>query len=153
MVSCRCFSIQCSNHLIYLLFLYPCYVRSNTLFINIFKIQINHSLRLSEPLFVMVFQIWWTITSPMPFFGSILPIFAYCLLYIMCISSKRQTVFWAQNFRDVQLMPNFLRYPACFWYCSFWKASLATNCLIDGFSYSNNILQNFYKENCCMKWD
>ena len=47
------------------------------------------------------------------FFGSILPIFAYLLLYIMCISSKSQTVFWAQNFRVVQLIPNFLRYPAC----------------------------------------
>ena len=37
------------------------------------------------------------------FFGSILPIFAYFLLYIMCISSRSQTVFWAQSFRDVQL--------------------------------------------------
>ena len=35
------------------------------------------------------------------FFGSILQIIAYFLLYIMCISSKSQTVFWAQNFRDV----------------------------------------------------
>ena len=34
------------------------------------------------------------------------------LLYIMCISSENQTVFWAQNFRDVQLISNFLRYPA-----------------------------------------
>ena len=34
------------------------------------------------------------------------------LLYIMCISSKSQAVFWAQNFRDVQLIPNFLRYAA-----------------------------------------
>ena len=41
------------------------------------------------------------------FFGSILPIFAYFLLYIMCISSKSLTVFWAQNFPDVQLIPNF----------------------------------------------
>ena len=47
------------------------------------------------------------------FWGSILPIFAlFFLPYIMCISSKSQTVFWAQNFRDVQLIPNFLRYPA-----------------------------------------
>ena len=46
------------------------------------------------------------------FFGSILPIFAYVLLYIMCISIESQTVLWAQNFRDVQLIPNFLRYPA-----------------------------------------
>ena len=29
------------------------------------------------------------------------------LLYIMCISSKSQTVLWAQNVRDVQLIPNF----------------------------------------------
>ena len=65
------------------------------------------------------------------------------LLYVMCISSKSQKVFWAQNFRDAQLIPNFLRYPACLWYCSFWKASLAKNCLIDGFSYSNNIFKTF----------
>ena len=50
--------------------------------------------------------------SPLPFFGSILPIFAYFLLYIMCISSKSQTVFWAENFRDLQLISSFLRYPA-----------------------------------------
>ena len=30
------------------------------------------------------------------------------LLYIMCISSKTPTMIWAQNFRDVQLIPNFL---------------------------------------------
>ena len=77
------------------------------------------------------------------FFGSILPIFAYFLLYIMCISSKSQTVFWAQNFRDVQLNRNFLRYPAWLWYSSFWKTLLATNCLIDGFPFSNNILTKF----------
>ena len=47
------------------------------------------------------------------FLGSILQISAYFLLYIMCISSKSQTVFWAQNFRDIQLIPNFLRYPEC----------------------------------------
>ena len=52
--------------------------------------------------------------SPMPIFGSILLIFAYFWLYIMRISSKGQTVFWAQNSRNVQLIPNFLRYPACF---------------------------------------
>ena len=46
------------------------------------------------------------------FFGLILTIFAYFLLYIMCISLKNQTVFWAQNFCDVQLIPNFSRYPA-----------------------------------------
>ena len=79
-------------------------------------------------------------------FGSILPIFAYFLLYIMCISSKSQTAFWAQKFRDVQLIPNFLRYPAWLWYCSFWKTLLATNCLIDEFSYSNNIVTKFYEE-------
>ena len=39
----------------------------------------------------------------------------------MCISSKSQTVFWEQNFRDVQLIPN----------------------RIDGFSYGNNILTKF----------
>ena len=38
-------------------------------------------------IFVSVF-----FNSPMPFFGSILPIFEYVLLYIMCISSKTQTV-------------------------------------------------------------
>ena len=70
--------------------------------------------------------------SPMPFLGLILPIFAYFLLYIMCILSKRQTVFWGiKTFRDVlQLIPNFLRYQALFLYCSFWKALLATNCLM-----------------------
>ena len=73
------------------------------------------------------------------------------LLYIICISSKSQTVFWAQNFRDAQFILNFLRYPACLWYCSFWKASLAKNCLTDGFSCSNNIFLNFWKENYCMK--
>ena len=36
---------------------------------KIFKIRINHSLRLSGPLFVIVFQIWRTPTSPMPFLG------------------------------------------------------------------------------------
>ena len=77
------------------------------------------------------------------FFGSILPISAYFLLYIMCISSKSQTVFWAQNFRDVQLIPNVLRYPACLRYCSIWKALSATNYLLDRFSYSNNILTKF----------
>ena len=46
-------------------------------------------------------------------FGSILLLFAYFWMYVMCISSNSQTVFWAQNFRDVQLIPNFLRYPAC----------------------------------------
>ena len=60
------------------------------------------------------------------------------LLYIMCISSKSQTVFWAQNFRDEPGSD---------------IAVIAANCLIDGFSYSNNIFQNFYKEKCCMKWD
>ena len=192
MVSCRCFSIQCLSRLIQMLFLYPCYVRSNTLFIKIFKIQINrhylgrklylgwggmtkkmfferhyflrlqqqfpekwgahapkppppgsngtdHSLRLSEPLFVTVCQIWWTLTSLMPFLGRFYQYLHIILPYIMCISSKSQTVFWAQNFRDVQLIPNFLRYPAWLWYCSFWKAMLATNCLMNGFSYSNNI--------------
>ena len=46
------------------------------------------------------------------FFGLILPIFAYFWMYTMCLSSESQTVFWAQNFRDVQLIPKFLRYPA-----------------------------------------
>ena len=41
------------------------------------------------------------------FSGSILQISAYFLLYIMCISSKIQTVFWAQNFPDIQLIPIF----------------------------------------------
>ena len=30
---------------------------------------------------------------------------------IIRISSKGQTLFWAQKFLDVQLIPNFLRYP------------------------------------------
>ena len=34
----------------------PCYVRSNTLFLQIFKIQINHSLRLSEPFLSSLFR-------------------------------------------------------------------------------------------------
>ena len=54
--------------------------------------------------------------SPMPFLGRFyqyLHIFC-CLLYvfllfIMCISSNSQTEFWAQNFRDVQLIPNFFK--------------------------------------------
>ena len=50
--------------------------------------------------------------SPDAFFGSILPIFAYFCCIIVCISSKSQTVFWGQNFRDVQLIAKFLRYPA-----------------------------------------
>ena len=33
--------------------------------------------------------------------------------FFLYISSKSLTMFWAQNFRDVQLIPNFLRYPAC----------------------------------------
>ena len=49
--------------------------------------------------------------SPIPFFGSILPIFAYFCCILCVFHSKSQTVFWAQNFRDVQLIPNFLRYP------------------------------------------
>ena len=43
------------------------------------------------------------------FFGSILQISAYFLLYIMCISSKSQTVFWAQNFRDIELIPDIFK--------------------------------------------
>ena len=43
------------------------------------------------------------------FFGSILQISAYGLLHIMCIASESQTVFWAQNFRDIQLIPNFFK--------------------------------------------
>ena len=49
------------------------------------------------------------------FFGSILPIFAYFFAVYYVYFIKSQTVFWAQNFRDVQLFPNFLRYPA--WLC------------------------------------
>ena len=71
---------------------------------------------------------------PMPFLVWFYRYQHIFLLYIMCISSKSQTVFWAQNFRDIQLIPNFLWYPACLWYCSFWEASLETNCLMDGFS-------------------
>ena len=71
--------------------------------------------------------------SPMPFLGRFYQYLHIFLLYIMCISSKSQTVFSAQNFLDVQLIPDWL------WYCSFRKALLATNCLINGFSYSNNI--------------
>ena len=37
----------------------------------------------------------------------------FAVYYVYFI--KSQTVFWAQNFRDVQLFPNFLRYPA--WLC------------------------------------
>ena len=47
------------------------------------------------------------------FLGSTLQISAYILLYIMCISSKSQAEFWAQNFRNIQLILNFLRYPTC----------------------------------------
>ena len=56
---------------------------------------------------LLYFCVSFFFNSPMPFFGSILPIVAYFLLYIMS-----QTVSWAQNFRDVQLIPNILRYPA-----------------------------------------
>ena len=41
------------------------------------------------------------------FFGSILPICVYFFLYIMRISSTVKQSFGAQNFRDVQLIPNF----------------------------------------------
>ena len=44
------------------------------------------------------------------FFGSTLPIFAF--YFAVYYVSKSQTVFWAQNFRDIQLIPNFLGYPA-----------------------------------------
>ena len=77
------------------------------------------------------------------FFGSILQIFAYFLLYIMCISSKSETVFWAQNFPDVQLIPNIFKISSLALILQFWKASLATTCLIDGFSYSKSVLTNF----------
>ena len=205
MVSCRCFSIQCSSRLIHLLFLYPCYVRSNTLFIkylkfcstihsgcqglllslffksgenakifyyinfksvawcfqyllNILKFRSEsnsktwlmliygvlgifaHKKTIKQFLQPMIEQVWGGGGGGMcqedvllffcvsfselmyfcvgffqftdAFFGSILQISAYFLLHIMCISSKSQTVFWAQNFRDIQLIPNFLRYPA-----------------------------------------
>ena len=52
------------------------------------------------------------------FFNSLIPFWVdftnICifLLYIMCISSKSQTMFLTQNFCDVQLISNFLRYPA-----------------------------------------
>ena len=61
--------------------------------------------------FALVFQSYCTFVSVLfnqrCLFGSILLLFAYFWLYIMCISSKSQTVFWAQNFRDVQLIANF----------------------------------------------
>ena len=44
------------------------------------------------------------------FFGSILYQYLHIFfMYIICISSKSQTVFWAQNFRDVQLISNFFK--------------------------------------------
>ena len=64
-------------------------------------------------LFASVFKIYCTFVSVFSIqqclFGSILLLFAYFWLYIMCISSRSQTVFWAQNFRDVQLIPNFFK--------------------------------------------
>ena len=56
-----------------------------------------------------VFLCWFFSMHRCPFWGQFVPF----LLYIMCISSKSQTVFWAQHFRDVQLIPNLLRYPSC----------------------------------------
>ena len=56
-----------------------------------------------------VFLCSFFLNSPMRFLGVDSVPF---LLYIMCISSKSQTMFWAQNFRDVQMIPNFFRYPA-----------------------------------------
>ena len=71
---------------------------------------------------------------------SILPIFAYSFAVYYVHFIKKSNSVLGTKFHDVQLIPNFLRYPAWLWYCSFWTAMLATNCLIDGFSYSNNIL-------------
>ena len=42
-------------------------------------------------------------------FTNICIFFAVYYVYFI-----KKSVFWAQNFRDVQLIPNFLRYPACF---------------------------------------
>ena len=53
-------------------------------------------------IFVSVFQSYYifvsvAFNSPMPFLGRFYQYLHICLLYIMCISSKSQTVFWAQN--------------------------------------------------------
>ena len=45
--------------------------------------------------------------------GSILPIFAYFCCMLCVFHQKVKQCQWGQNFRDVQLIPNFLRYPAC----------------------------------------
>ena len=51
--------------------------------------------------------------SQMSFWGLFYQ-YLHIFLYIMAIlHQKNQTVFWAQTFRDVRLIPNFLRYPAC----------------------------------------
>ena len=63
-------------------------------------------LFLSEFFRATVFLCRFFFNSPMPFLVDFTNICIF-LLYIMCISSKRQTVFWAQSFRDVQLIPNF----------------------------------------------
>ena len=46
--------------------------------------------------------------SPMPFLGR----FYQYLLFLAGYYVYSQTVFWAQNFLDVQLIPNSLKYPA-----------------------------------------
>ena len=49
--------------------------------------------------------------STMPFWVDFTTICIFLAVYVYFI--KKSNSVWAQNFRDVQLIPNFLRYPAC----------------------------------------
>ena len=51
----------------------------------------------------IVFLCWFSQFTDAFLGGRFVPF----LLYIICISAKSQTVLWAQNFRDVQLITNF----------------------------------------------
>ena len=78
--------------------------------------------------------------------GSILPIFAYFCCILCVFHQKLKQCFGHKIFVMYSWSLIFLRYPARLCYFSFWKTSLATNCLIDGFSYSNNIFTKFLWE-------
>ena len=63
---------------------------------------LNHlALLFCKSVYIFVLVFFFQFTEA--FLGSTLPIFAYFLLYIMRISSKSQTVFWARNFRLVSV--------------------------------------------------
>ena len=82
--------------------------------------------------------------SPMPLLGRFYQYLHIFAVYYANISSKNQTVFWAQNFRDVQLIPNFFKISSLSLILQFLEGTVGNKLpnrwiLTD----SNNILTNF----------